>query len=156
MLRAWVIMPPAAKKEAGGQKAAAQGPAVGESHAKKARAGIDGEGKPTTRSPETLAKSHFGTNMRKTANGQVVKRSSMPERQQAQQTLDKYHSMGPDGKTEFALMFMQNKDKKDFNWVREFDQKVQQKKVEKEGGKEKYYTRTAHLCFSSQLSTTSP
>ena len=76
-------------------------------------------------------------------DGKYKKRSSDQDRAEAAETLQQYHSLTQEDKSSFATTYSSNKDKKDFQWARDFIQKVNVSKVDEEACNSKYMTRNS-------------
>ena len=95
----------------------------------------------TSPSEATVAKGNFVTFLNRVKDGRFKKRSSPQDMQEASTTLAQYNSLAQEDKAAFALDYCKNKDRKDFQWAREFIQRVHVKRQDEEKCVSKYMTR---------------
>ena len=100
------------------------------------------EDKKNKRDPSTVAKGEFVTFLTRVKEGRYKKRSSPQDMQEACEHLQQYNSLAQEDKAAFAMAYCSNKDKKDFQWAREFLQRVLVQKKDEEQCVSKYMTRT--------------
>ena len=95
------------------------------------------------RDEATVAKGEFVTFLTRVKDGKYKKRCSDKDKAEATETLQQYHSLAQEDKSSFAMAYFSNKDKKDFQWARDFLQKVNVSKVDEEACNSKYMTRNS-------------
>ena len=114
---------------------------------KKARQPAEDAGEPAAakkpRDEATVAKGEFVTFLTRVKDGKYKKRSSDQDRAEAAETLQQYHTLAQEDKSSFAMAYFSNKDKKDFQWARDFIQSVTVSKVDEEACNSKYMTRNS-------------
>ena len=94
------------------------------------------------RDASTVAKGELVTFLTRVKDGRFKKRARPDEQQEAADHLTQYNSLAQEDKAAFALAYSSNKDKKDFQWARDFLQKVKVAKTDEVSELSKYMTRT--------------
>ena len=101
---------------------------------KGTKRGADGKEKYTTADVKSQCVDYF----KKMA---TKKKATDAEKQEAEVALATYNQIGYEEKAEFARTFFNRKGTKDFNFVKEYAEKLKATKITAESTEENYYTR---------------
>ena len=103
----------------------------------------ESDAKKNKRDPTTVAKGELVTFLHRVKEGRYKKRCSPEDIQEATEQLAQYTTLAQEDKAAFAMSYASNKDKKDWQWAKDFHQKVNVKKIDEENCVSKYMTRNS-------------
>ena len=104
-------------------------------------------GEPPCKKAKTNPKGDLVTFLSRVRNGKYATRSTDQDKQEAGATLLHYQALGKEQKTAFANAYQDNKDKKTFQWARDFLQTVSSTTEDESLSTCKYMTRSHCILF---------